>query len=227
MINHGIKPDNGSYQYLVVPRKTVEEMGEYAENIPLKIIRNDEDAQVVYDSNHNRYGVVCYAPGVITLNEGLKVSCEKPCIFLLAIKGTDYIVSMADPLYNSTSIVLTISKSLSGDGAVVSSEKGATDLKIMLPSGQYTGSSVTKTFIETSITGDEEIIENDGLGLFPNPVTDILYIRGLREGDIVFVFDSVGRKILETGDSIINIASFPEGVYFVKIQDFVSKVIKK
>ena len=226
-INHGIKPDNGSYQYLVVPRKTVEETGEYAENIPLKIIRNDEDAQAVYDSNHNRYGVVCYAPGVITLNEGLKVSCEKPCIFLLAIKGTDYIVSMADPLYNSTSIVLTISKSLSGDGAVVSSEKGATDLKIMLPSGQYTGSSVTKTFIETSITGDEEIIENDGLGLFPNPVTDILYIRGLREGDIVFVFDSVGRKILETGDSIINIASFPEGVYFVKIQDFVSKVIKK
>ena len=43
----------------------------------------------------------------------------------------------------------------------------------------------------------------------------------------MFVFDSVGRKILETGDSIINIASFPEGVYFVKIQDFVSKVIKK
>lgn len=35
-INHGIKPDNGSYQYLVVPRKTVEETGEYAENIPLK-----------------------------------------------------------------------------------------------------------------------------------------------------------------------------------------------
>jgi CotH kinase protein/Lamin Tail Domain/Secretion system C-terminal sorting domain len=84
------------------------------------------------------------------------------------------------------------------------------------------------------ITSNETLPADAGLVLFPNPVSDILYVRAGSEIFSVTLLDFYGHKLM-TGSMVdgsceINMARFPEGLYFVKIQTsrgvFVRKVIR-
>jgi hypothetical protein len=71
-----------------------------------------------------------------------------------------------------------------------------------------------------SFTGSDDFL------LYPNPVTDQLFISGsrLHENDRVIIFNAVGekvreQKIKEAHHAMINIADLSAGVYFIRIEN--------
>lgn len=77
-------------------------------------------------------------------------------------------------------------------------------------------------------------IENvDGVEakVYPTVTTGIININQLPQNADVYVFDFLGRMILtrklQTGDNTIDISSYAKGVYFVKVGNQVTKVIKQ
>ena len=72
-------------------------------------------------------------------------------------------------------------------------------------------------------TGREEIIlTKDKISIYPNPVTDVLYITGATNESIVQFISVTGAVVYQkkiSGNSSIDIAHIPAGLYFVKINN--------
>lgn len=230
-INHGVNPIDGNYQYIVLPNTSAEELDEYVTNPVFTVIQNDSKAAAVYNKELKQYGVVCYSSGTVRLRDDLSVLCDKPCLFLLTIEGDHYTFSVADPMYydhNAPTVKLTVSKRLTGDHAELVATGKATNLQIDLPNQQYTGSTVTKVFKEDAASNIEKIRGADTVKIYPNPVSDVLYVEGVDDSEAgVFIYNSIGQKVMETLHKQINLTSLSNGIYFVKVQDTVFKVIKR
>lgn len=70
---------------------------------------------------------------------------------------------------------------------------------------------------QNGILGVPTIAENR-ITIFPNPVSDILYIKSEQEIDKIELFDIVGRKIADfRQESSIDFAQRSSGLYFVKV----------
>lgn len=229
-INHGENPVDGSYQYIVLPNRSDEDLNAYAANPLFSVIQNDSKAAVVYHKKLNQYGVVCYASGTVKLNDGLSILCDKPCIFLLKIEKDQYTFSIADPMYydhNAPIVKLTVSKILTGNKAELTATGKETILQIDLPNQQYTGSAVTKVFTEDTSTGVQPMEHANAVTVYPNPVSDVLNIGGTDDEVCVSIYNAVGQKVMEAFNRSVNITSLSNGVYFVKVRNEVFKVIKQ
>ena len=73
------------------------------------------------------------------------------------------------------------------------------------------------------ITGRENIIlTKDKISIYPNPVTDILYITGTTKESIVQFISVTGAVVYQkkiSGNSSLDVSHIPAGLYFVKINN--------
>ena len=71
----------------------------------------------------------------------------------------------------------------------------------------------------TNLTSVEKIIDNESVMIYPNPATDLLYIKGNNIQDIT-IFDITGKFINKyiTDNDKISISSLNQGVYIIQIQ---------
>ena len=81
----------------------------------------------------------------------------------------------------------------------------------------------------TIITSVETAVENT-VAVYPNPMNDVLNIElGDNQSDVV-IFNSLGQVVRRyenmSGDMQINVADLKSGMYFVKIADTVTKIVK-
>ena len=86
-----------------------------------------------------------------------------------------------------------------------------------------------------SLSINDEVIDVTKLSFYPNPVTDVLYVKHKLAVEGVDVFNLAGQKVMATkvkADGSVNLSSLPKGVYIVNAtladgtnQTF--KVIKK
>ena len=71
-------------------------------------------------------------------------------------------------------------------------------------------------------------IENQiAVTIYPNPVSDVLNIEGTDDGETICIYNTFGAKVIETWNRTIDMSSFSTGIYFVKVQTAVFKVIKQ
>jgi hypothetical protein len=70
---------------------------------------------------------------------------------------------------------------------------------------------------------------NKGFKLYPNPVTNKLYITGIQENEMIEIYNIAGTKVSQTNFSFsgIDVSGLNSGVYFIKGKSFVSKFIKQ
>lgn len=228
-LNHGTAPDNATYQYIVAPNKTMQEMDSYAQNTGLEIKKNDSKGQIVYSKTNNQYAIVMYTAGTINLEKGLSLYCDKPCMILLKIKDQKYTISVSDPTYSQQKINISISKTLSGNNAEIALNGNSTNIEFNLPNpnDEYVGSTVTYTYTEEKTTDVSEIETQNKISVYPNPVTETLYIEGTNNDTPIYILNCTGNLIMKTLNKQIKIDSYPKGIYFVKIQDRIFKIIKK
>jgi hypothetical protein len=68
--------------------------------------------------------------------------------------------------------------------------------------------------------GISDVRADDGLSIYPNPVSDLLHIDGLSANSLIQVFDPEGRLVITTKqDKQINVHDLSPGVYVVYIAD--------
>lgn len=64
------------------------------------------------------------------------------------------------------------------------------------------------------------------IAVSPNPTKGIVTIKNKKEGQTVCVYSQSGIKLAETQNNQVDISSFADGIYFVKVEETVFKVIK-
>lgn len=99
-------------------------------------------------------------------------------------------------------------------------------------SGRYFVSSrilhtVDTVFINSMTTGIKEIDIDKSIRVYPNPTKDFLYINGYNDKRYE-LFDLTGRKLEDRRiDTRIDLREFDAGIYFLKINTFKFKILKK
>ena len=66
------------------------------------------------------------------------------------------------------------------------------------------------------------------ISIYPNPVSDIVYIDGSSSQLKIVVFDILGKQVLnKSNTNTINVSLLSKGVYFIKVSDGINSSTKK
>lgn len=98
-IDHGRKPMNASYEYIVIPKCGEEQLKEYGQNSGVKIVENSEWIQCVKKEN---------VTGIIFLKDGTwsveGIASDKRCIAMIKQNGNNLDFVVVDPTQKQKSI---------------------------------------------------------------------------------------------------------------------------
>jgi len=84
---------------------------------------------------------------------------------------------------------------------------------------------VDQTITPSSI---EEVEKSaNSVFVYPNPVQNVLYVKGLDNNAVISVYDMNGRKIWQVSDSEMNVSALPTGLYILRILDGKNGFINK
>jgi chondroitin AC lyase len=134
--DHGAKPHNASYAYIVLPAVTDAEMKKY-DGKQIHIIANNDSLQAVQHEGLNIIQIVFYKAGKLEA-AGFSVSADKPCILMIRNAGqTNATVYVADPTQAETAIVVTIRNVRTGKKK---------EMPINLPQKEMAGSTISARF---------------------------------------------------------------------------------
>lgn len=100
--------------------------------------------------------------------------------------------------------------------------KNAANLRLYFTNG---GFNLNKLTFTSSVTGVEDDLIQQKLSVFPNPATDYITILGKKAGSKVLVVNMLGENLLESEEENINISSIPSGVYFIKTDGQILKLV--
>ena len=143
-INHGSRPQQGSYSYVVLPNATNENIKKRGSE--LKILSNTVDIQAVGIRDGSMYGIVFYKSGKFKISPEQSIATDTPCIIYYTSKGGKEALNISDPTHLQSNIKLSLSgKSKFKEGGQVSYDqtKKVTTISILLPKGGEAGKTVT------------------------------------------------------------------------------------
>ncbi len=148
-INHGNRPRDASYQYIVVPGVTAEELSETsANNRNIETISNTAEIQAVKHKGLEICQIAFYKAGDVEIPNGAFVKMDSQGMAMLKMNGTKIEeISVSDPSRKLTSITVTVSGIYNSQGEDFSTHpnksENSTLVIIDLPTDVYAGSSVT------------------------------------------------------------------------------------
>jgi chondroitin AC lyase len=137
-INHGTKPQNGSYQYIVIPGTTVTEIKKYQRSM-IQILKNTAALQAVKHTGLNMLQAVFYAPGTLVYDSA-SLSVDRPCtVYIKNLNTKIPVLYIADPAQENESIQVQFK------AAGSSTPKNIT---CNLPTGAFAGATASFKIIE-------------------------------------------------------------------------------
>lgn len=142
--NHGINPIDKDYHYIVVPGQSLSSFRTLADHIDLQIVQNSGMVQAI--RKDNKYGFVFYQKGNVTMDDGLKISVDKPAIVLIERDDNMYNITVSDPTCTQSDLTLSLNKKLEVVNGVTITEEGC-NIAIKLPTDDYQGSSITNSYM--------------------------------------------------------------------------------
>jgi len=147
--NHGLRPKNATYQYIVVPNVTVSELTDFSNpNRNIKILANTSEIQAVKHSKLEICQIVFYKAGEVEISKDTKLRMDSQGMALIKMNG-DKIkeFSVADPSRKLSRIILTVSGIYNSKGdnffTIPNNSENSTLVLVNLPQGVYAGKSVT------------------------------------------------------------------------------------
>lgn len=136
--DHGVNPDDESYNYILIPNATKTDLEEMEDQLPFQII-NLKNMQEVISLDGTIAGIVFYEPTKSYVFGGIEV--DQPCLVMLKKMENEIQLSVSDPTQKLKELNLILSGEYSGD--LVTTEAGKTKLKIALPQEGEAGKTVT------------------------------------------------------------------------------------
>ena len=145
--DHGNRPRNASYQYIVVPGVTPEEMASTsANNRNIKILSNTPDLQGVIHNGLGLCQLAFYKAGEVEIADGFKIRMDSQGMAILKMSGNRIKqLSISDPSRKLTRISLTVPGIYNNKGenfiTIPDEDKNSTLIIVDLPTDVYAGSS--------------------------------------------------------------------------------------
>ena len=90
-LNHGVSPQKGTYQYVLLPLKTAEETAAYSKNPDIKVLSNTDKLHVVKENKLGLCGMVFWEKGTFE-----DISASEPMLIMTKQSGNDLTLSIAD-----------------------------------------------------------------------------------------------------------------------------------
>jgi chondroitin AC lyase len=151
-IDHGVKPQDARYEYIVVPATSPEALDQFARNLPLEIISNTASLQALRHNELNRAQIIFYQPGKIKVNDHVSITAESPCMIMVKTSGKSIEhITVADPSRKLDSLQLRTSVLIESSGenwrAIWDKKAKESVLTIDLPKEGYAGESVVVNLV--------------------------------------------------------------------------------
>jgi chondroitin AC lyase len=131
-LDHGPRPVQASYAYIVAPAMDAGAVEDYSKKIAVEIVSNTASLQAVRNKALQITQIVFYEAGEIKLSDHFTLGVDKPCMVMVEVKGkTIKKINVSDPTRKLSSLQLTLKQG----------EKSK-DINVDLPKEGYAGSSV-------------------------------------------------------------------------------------
>ena len=127
--DHGLKPENKSYQYIVVPGINSKNLAKYAKKLPVTVLSNTSKIQAVLHEKLGITGIVFYEAGEFVVGKDLTIGLNHPGLVLI----NEGVITVSDPTAALKEITISLRK---GKGSVHNK-------RVDLPTGGFAGNSVT------------------------------------------------------------------------------------
>jgi chondroitin AC lyase len=151
VLDHGVKPFDETYEYMLLPGASLEETRAFAQNPTVEVLSNTESIQAVHDHQSGKYGVAFLASGrSVTLPNDLVIQSYGRIVAIVEESFGVYKLTVADPNHSLSAVTLVINRQLEGEGAAPSGTN-KTQLSIALPQGDYKGAPVTVILTDPSV----------------------------------------------------------------------------
>lgn len=152
-IDHGVRPHDETYEYIVVPAAETADLERYERSGPVEILENTPLVQAVRHRELNRTQVVFYAAGEIKVNEYISVSADYPCILMVKTNGKAIDqIAVADPTHKLTALQLTTTAMIEGSGegwqSTWNKKEKHSIIDVVLPPEGYAGETVVLNLTE-------------------------------------------------------------------------------
>lgn len=147
-IDHGVRPSDDSYEYIVVPATSIEKLEQNTSKNNVDVLVNTPEIQAVRHNELRMCEAVFYKPGEVQVTDEIVLRAETPGIIILKAKGEENAqITVADPNRELGKMILSLSIKIEKDGgnfkAIWNEKKKVSEITIDLPQGNYAGSSVT------------------------------------------------------------------------------------
>ncbi|MDA0711175.1 MAG: polysaccharide lyase beta-sandwich domain-containing protein [bacterium] len=146
--NHGERPENASYQYMVVPNVSAEAMTELSRsNCGIEILANTADIQAVKHVEQHVCQIAFYRAGEVEMGAGVKMTMDSQGMAMVHLSGNKMErLTVADPSRKLGRMTLTVSGIYRGRGGhfftIPNEGENSTLIRVDLPQGVYAGKSV-------------------------------------------------------------------------------------
>jgi chondroitin AC lyase len=145
-VDHGVRPQNATYAYAVVPGVSADDLNSYAENLPVQILANTATVQAVRHLSLNQTQIAFYAAGSLDVGNGVIISVDRAANVIVKQGGGELTISAADPKQLSTPLSITVNRRLTRSGSQWSADGQSTRISFALPLAPFNGSSATRSY---------------------------------------------------------------------------------
>ena len=255
-IDHGTAPTHASYEFVVLPNTTPNDMSTFASNMQstgnaiYEVIQKDSIAHIVHHKSTDIYGYAFFEPEY-GMSHTMIESVSGPGLIMLQ-KNNDLLkISFVDPstsyLQNST-IAVTVTgvfSILTADPNVtlVNTGNGSTTLSFQ----PVNGAPADVTLIHEGLFSHPGTEKPEGVPLdiaahthkwsvYPNPTKDQIMVYGDKnELERIRLLDASGRNIthnirmndVNPGKITMDLSTLSSGLYFIKTKTTAQKVYKQ
>ncbi|WP_209401642.1 polysaccharide lyase family 8 super-sandwich domain-containing protein [Pseudozobellia sp. WGM2] len=150
-LDHGLKPKNASYEYVVVPATSIKSLEQMSTDESISILSNSPYLQAVGQNELGIYQIVFYKAGNIKITEGLELISHTPGILMIKLDG-DKIkeITVADPNRELGKMHISVSTKLNKISdkfkAIWNKKEQVSEITVDLPQGVNAGESVNLSF---------------------------------------------------------------------------------
>jgi len=145
-LDHGTRPQNAAYAYLVVPGIAADNLATYVGRSPVKVLRNTPGLQAVWHETLRIAGVAFYEPSQVGIRADLTVGVDTPCLVLLRELPEKLTISVSNPRNEQATIHVEVSRPLKGDGVETPDGPASSRVTFELPGGMEAGKSMTRAY---------------------------------------------------------------------------------
>lgn len=208
-LDHGVKPSNAAYSYIIVPGiSSVTEAESYASGNSVSVLRNNTSIQAVRSNTLGKTGIVFYNRGEFSCDL-FDVTTNAPCVLLINDNGS---FSIADPEEKEQTITVTLKMKNSGSGE----KRIECDYS---NAGIFAGQS---KFFDASGNQSGSAIIGDDTAFNISALDGRIIIKNCADSKIVRIYDINGRLAYTGPPGVIE--GLNRGFYFVNIEGETVKV---